>query len=340
LEAALRLEAIQNAQWKVWDQKECLHPQAGAECDRVVSAHTVQRARVLGSLVDDKNHVLTFKRARLDLSGCAPEPRKVGWQVASTISGFCARHDAATFADLEARPFDGGLGQCFLIGYRGLCYEVYQKQGVLRAAPALQHLVDRGRSPAEQRRIQRAESISTAGARHGLEQMKALKSVMDSQLLAGAYTGWSRLVLRFRGDLCVAATGAVAPNRDLDGRILQVLHDPSTKMATLMCGVTADDGGGAIVLFWSASDEPQKRFVESVLSRGQDAVPGLLVQFLFAHLENTYFSARWWNALGADDRRHLGRLAMIMNPYYEPFTYEQRRLVPWEIVDLTVERAD
>jgi hypothetical protein len=31
---------------------------------------------------------------------------------------------------------------------------------------------------------------------------------------------------------------------------------------------------------------------------------------------------------------------MIMNPYYEPFTHEQRRLVPWEIVDLTVERAD
>jgi len=75
------------------------------------------------------------------------------------------------------------------------------------------------------------------------------------------------------------------------------------------------------------------------LSREQDALPGLLVQFMFVHLENTYFSPRWWNDLLADNRRPLTALAMNMNPYYEPFTYEERRLVPWEVVDLAVERS-
>jgi hypothetical protein len=110
-------------------------------------------------------------------------------------------------------------------------------------------------------------------------------------------------------------------------------------MATLMCGVAAVDGGGAVVLFWSTADEPPRRFVESMLSRGQDALPSLLVQFMFVHLENAYFSSSWWNSLGADDRRHLTDLAMNMNPYYEPFTYEQRRLVAWEVLDLAIERV-
>jgi hypothetical protein len=79
--------------------------------------------------------------------------------------------------------------------------------------------------------------------------------------------------------------------------------------------------------------------VESLLARGEAALPGLIVQFMFAHLENTYFSSRWWASLSADDQRHLTGLAMVMNPYYEPFAYENRGLVPWQLEHVELDRG-
>jgi len=340
-ESPLSLDALQGAQWGAWDEKKCLHPQASPEtCDRVVAAHTVQRARVLGALVDSTNHVRTFRRVRLGSGTVLPEPRTVGWQIASTLPAFCSRHDAGTFAELETKPFDGGAEQCFLMGYRALCYELYQKQGILRAAPAVKPLLDRGRSFFDQQHIQHAQTVVNAGAQHGLNGMTALKSEMDTQLLANDFRGWSRLVVRFRGSLCVACTGGITPNRDLNGRSLQVLHDPKTSASLLLCGVTADEHGGAVVLSWRTVDRAPRLFVESMLERGGGALPGLLVQFMFAHLENTYFSDQWWRALSQGDQQHLTHLAILADPYYEEFSYECMSLVPWEVVSVQLNGAE
>ena len=54
-------------------------------------------------------------------------------------------------------------------------------------------------------------------------------------------------LVRFEGELCVASTGAVPPNRDIDGRQLQVLHDTAANhQQALLYGVVATDTGGAV----------------------------------------------------------------------------------------------
>lgn len=317
-----------------------MHPQADPSiCDKVIAAHTVQKARVLAALVDARNHVRSFRRVRLRDGDTPPRPRDIGWSEASTFPGFCAYHDRTTFAPLETRPFDGGIEQCFLVAYRALCYEMYQKRGILRSAPAVTHLLDRGRSPEEQRWIQEAHAISIAGARRGFAQLSQAKVAMDAQLVSGNIAGWSRMVLRFEGELCIATTGAIAPNLDFDGKGLQVLHDPTSKMELLMCGVTADDSGGAVVLLWSATDPSPTQFVRSLTGRELAVLPSMLVQFMFAHLENTYFSAKWWDSLAPEARRHLTQLALVQNPYYETFAYEPLKLVPWEITGFDSDTA-
>jgi hypothetical protein len=41
--------------------RTCLHPTASrTTCGKVVSAHTLQRSRVLAAIADEGNHVLTF----------------------------------------------------------------------------------------------------------------------------------------------------------------------------------------------------------------------------------------------------------------------------------------
>src|SRR6266446_1618780 len=82
----LRLESAQvvppsaqhNVALRAWDQKECLHPEAASGgCNQIVSAHTIQRSRVLGRITDSTNHVRTFHR--VDLTAFAEiGPRRVG----------------------------------------------------------------------------------------------------------------------------------------------------------------------------------------------------------------------------------------------------------------------
>ena len=122
----------------------CLHPSAQpGSCDQTVSAHTIQRARTLERLVDDAQHVLQFDPSVRTNEDLLPL-RRVGWREASTFTGFCARHDAATFAPVETRPFESTPEQCFLLAYRALCHEIHSKRASLRAEPELRRLNDRG----------------------------------------------------------------------------------------------------------------------------------------------------------------------------------------------------
>jgi hypothetical protein len=302
-ESTLPHEALFKKMQVAWAQKRCMHPQAAiGVCDQIVSAHTIQRSRVLQKIADSSNHVRTLHPLKPDFSTGRLQIRKVGWRDASTFTGFCGKHDSSTFKALEETDFTGSPEQCFLIGYRAVCHEVYQKTGVIRSYPVMRNLADRGLPPDEQRRVQELFAVENAGARKGLEDFQRLKSVMDQPLLSRDYSGWSRVVIRFRGELCVASTGAVSPNRDIRGNQLQVLHDPHSEIQELPFGIVTTHDGGAAVFCWRASEPIPGLFVKSLLAKKRERLPHLLVQFIFAYIENTYFSETWWDSLSEVNR--------------------------------------
>ena len=127
---------------------------------------------------------------------------------------------------------------------------------------------------------------------------------------------------------------------DLDGHCLQMLEDPDPEwQETLQCGVLAAGGGGAVVMLWPKNQSAPRRFVSSLLTKGQHALPGLLVQFMFAYIENTFFSTEWWESLAPGERQQLAMLARTPNPHYTPFAYSGAHFVPWEIITAEIEDA-
>ncbi len=337
-EQPLPLEARLNAMRAAWDHKKCLHPLAAQDvCNGIISAHTIQRSGVLQSIIDSTNHVRTFYQSAPDSTGTL-NPRRVGWQEASTFSGFCAKHDSLTFRSLEAVPFTGTPEQCFLVGYRALCHEVYQKSGSLKSSPVLRKLADRGLPVEFQKKIQHTYAAIDASIRKGLAAFHRLKARMDMQLVEGEFSGWSRAVISFRGDLCVASTGAISPNLDLKSQRLQILHDPHADQESLLYGVVATSNGGTVVLTWLSRETVPRAFIESLLKHDDRRLPSLLVQFMFAYVENTYFSGRWWESLSKADRQHLKLLAETC-PYLTEFDYSLSQFVPWQITSIIVENA-
>jgi len=336
----LPFEALAETMRVESNHKQCLHPLAASGvCDKIVSAHTIQRSGVLNQITDSTNHVRTFSSPILEPATGRLRVNSVGWREASTFTGFCAKHDSSTFKPLESAAFDGSPKQCFLLGYRAICHEIHQKSGLLKSDPIMRSLVDRGLSAEEQAKVQQLWAKFEDGTRRGLADVRGVKSVMDQQILRDNYSGWSRAVVSFRGDLSVVSTGAVTPNRDFDGKQLQDLQNFDVDIEQLPFAIVATSDGGAAVFVWRTGQMAPLAFVESLLKKGEQRLPGLIVQFMFAYIENTYFSHRWWESLSEVARRQIEILAEIPDAYDWDFSYSFSKFVPWEITGVSISDA-
>jgi hypothetical protein len=329
LPASALLSAFREAQ--AWET--CLHPEASkATCSKVIRAHTVQRARTLERLVDESNHVRTFfPYAPADESGTLTHHRR-GWREASTFTGFCAKHDSATFAPIENAEEKASAEWAFLFCYRALCHELYQKLSVQQASPTLAELADRGLRVEQQQFLQRAYAAAAAGRSKAIVHLQRAKSLADKDLLDRSYNSLRYVVLLFEGQLCLATSGTPTPNRDLDGTSLQVLHAPAEPVQHLYLSVASYRTSGVVVVFgWRPEHSAPARLLTSLMSRDRTLLGSYVAQYVFAHLENVYFSDSWWSSLSDTQQDHIRNLAANANPYYEQPKYIDEMIVPWTL---------
>ena len=198
----------------------------------------------------------------------------------------------------------------------------------------MRHFADRGKPPEVQREIQEMHRWHGAGVKKGLTESLHNKTRMDSELLNGNFSGWRHLFIRFDGTPCVVSTGVVTPYRTLSGKSLQLLHDPSATIQRLYVGVVRDGLVGGVVFAWRPEDRVPEEFVGELRALPNESLPGMVVQFMFAYIENTYFSATWWNSLSSDQKNHIWQLAKMGNPYYDPWEYTPNLAVPWGAIDI------
>jgi hypothetical protein len=134
---------------------------------------------------------------------------------------------------------------------------------------------------------------------------------------------------KFEGDISVASTGLVHTDFDVNGVRLQNLGDPNTFGQGLAFGVVATDTGGAVVFSWPSEYDACHSFMDTLLQRGVDELPSLVVQFMFAYVENTYFSHEWWHALPESAQKHIMRLARNTIQYGDPVDFSGDNFVGW-----------
>ena len=319
---------IEQAVRERWRVKACLHPNAAAGvCGKIIDAHTVQRSGALREIVDSKNLVRTFYQVRPDKSG-GITPRTVGWRQASTFTGFCSVHDGV-FELVERQVFTGTPEQCFLLSYRSICFEMYQKSGSERSNPIMAELVDRGLPLEAQQRAQEMLGVMRLGVQKGREDAETVKEFMDRHLLSGDYRGWRWLILEFTGQLSITTCGAISPNVALSGEQLQVLHDLNSDVQWLTVNVVPTESGGAVVLGHIVNATAPTRLVDELNALNDNRLLEILPQFVFAYIENCYFSGSWWTSLSSEQQKLVTLHARNTNAYYNVPRYEESKLVPW-----------
>jgi len=132
----------------------------------------------------------------------------------------------------------------------------------------------------------------------------------------------------------MATAGSITPDVDFFGHRLQDLADPEITLEWLSISSDTTAHGGVIVAAWLADQAIPARFVESILQMPENQLVDVLPQLIFLHIENTYFSERWWCALPEESRQHLTSLAVNPHPYYQKTPFLRQRLVPWTSVSV------
>ena len=327
---------LDNQYRRPFERKFCLHPAASkANCgDKIVAAHTIQRAGAISKIIDATNHVYTFYPPERD-SKHQLKLHSRGWREASTFMGFCNTHDAGLFADLETLPFIGDERQCFLVGYRALCHEVYQKIAVNAANPILREHLDKGRPKEEQEEIQDLLSMFALGTQKGDEEINAIKRIYDVPVQTNDFSNLNSAVISFDGDVSVASTGVVGPDFDTQGNQLQDIGDMTKDVEGLMFGVVSTATGGAVVFSWPSDFKSCNRFIESLVGESPEEIPTLLIEFMFGYVENTYFSKAWWDSLDKSKQDRITTLANTSIPYGTFLNYSRLKFVNWKITGIT-----
>jgi hypothetical protein len=156
---------------------------------------------------------------------------------------------------------------------------------------------------------------------------------MDKQLLERSYDAYCHLFVRFHGAITVASTGAPTPERSVSGAVLQDLGQVSAHAQRLYASVVPAEAGGALVLTWRRGEQAPERFVRDFVAHSRPQLASNLVQFLFAHIENTYFSSAWWEGLSAGEQNHVRYLATMGDPYRTRWKYTNLS-VPWAVTSV------
>ncbi len=303
------LGQVKQSLYKEFKKKECLYPQRYAdECSKkIIAAHSIQKSRVLKSISNDSNEVMTFYQTTEN------KPRYVGWKQASTFNGFCEKHDKQIFSVIEDRDVEPTSEQLFIFGYRAFCHELYQKSASLRYQPyALENLL-KGRSLIEQQKIYEIQKASNLGVKKGQEEINKVKEgVFDPVLKTKQYDCFSSLYIEFSGHPAFVATGVITPDFDVHGKkiqcVLQQLESSETAHHLALSLINLGDKV-RLVLYWPSKFVKCTDFVMSLIELTEVELIRKLCAMVFGYLENVYFSDSWWNNLSPNQQKEIFRLS-------------------------------
>ena len=225
-----------------------------------------------------------------------PDVRRIGISNASTFTGFCGFHDNQTFEPIEKYPFQSNQQHTFLLGYRAICKEVFQKKAEMELL-SFRRSLDRGKSIEGQIRFQQFVDDWETGLTSGLNDVEHYKAIYDKSLLSDDFSEVRYCVFRLRATPDFLCSGAAYAESDFEGNSLQEFQDPDTLLEPIAFSIIATDTGGAVVFSWLGNSCVNSKLIRSIDSLSEDQIPHAIARFTFEYFENVFMAPDWWESL-------------------------------------------
>ena len=285
-------------------RKMCLHPLAGESCSGgAIKAHTVPRASLRKIAREGHVYSISGDLPTLGKTGGNLSTRLVGLSKASIFTGFCAYHDHGTFQPFEAGVYESMEQASFLLGYRALCLELFNKLGVDSLDKTGREL-DKGRELSFQLLFQAFHAAHHNSVKIAIRDMQEEKKGQDHALMHSDYSQAEYLLFELRRAPDIMCSGGLTPQYDFGGNQLQDLADPAPAESLAFSAIAKGDGGWLLFSWFGAKKAP-RAFTRSLLGLGEDSIPHAVVRLIFESFENTYLAPVWWEALEERQRSDL-----------------------------------
>jgi hypothetical protein len=291
---------------KAYSKKYCLAPDAAdSTCTGgIVKAHSVQGALLRKIARDGHVYRGTASMASLEKHQGHIAHELAGVNLASTFTGFCNLHDTEIFAPIENQSFTTGPEQCFLLGYRAVCRELFVKRAAVENAEWLVQNV-----PAQNLTFAKHNLIATNVGARDIEWHKDAYD-RDLRVANVGAVEWISIDLSCPPDF--VCSGLCLPDYDFAGKPLQDLSDASAILQLVTFSVLPTDQGGVVVFAWhSTSGQVGWQLASSLSALDNSSLPHAIVRFAFSYTENRYLSPSWWESLDPVARAALERRSFV-----------------------------
>ena len=296
---------VLNVNYKLFNVKRCMHPDTENCSGTRIRSHTIQRNGSLKKIIDSKNNVLRMSRDIFNID----EPEEIGWKKASTFYGFCENHDGTMFSVLENHVFEADEEQCFLLYYRALCYELYNKEALVEILKFQKNVIDNGFPLRRQIEIQYSINHSISEFERTVQELQNEKAEADSYLIQRDFSNYSHLVIHFSGSLDLSSSSHFHLAYDLQGNKIYSLSDINTLgEGASFSIIDVDENRGAITISWNKSYKHVQTFIEDLLGNNCDVLLNKIHQLMFAQSENVFFSTYWWKQLSKNEKDFIKHL--------------------------------
>lgn len=288
----------------------CLHPQASeTTCStKIIRAHTVQRKGGLAAVAEN-GHVISLKSGFRNIVKNEGNivPALTGVGDASTFMGFCGWHDEQLFAPIEKSSIDLREQAAFLLSFRAVCYEKFQKDAAYRSIE-IQREGDKGDPFEVQIAKQNYLHYMREGIKRGMRDLERWKKRYDEAFISGNYNLFSYYGVRFSSDLPLVACGALHPDFDINGNRLQIITRGESEFDHLCLNLTVVNGKSVAVFGWTGEHGgAAETFVRSFRALPKSEMANVAFHIASEYFENTYFRPSWWDAQTDSAREHLIR---------------------------------
>ena len=278
----------------------CSHPQASSEnCGhRIVRAHTVQRRGGLAAIAEN-GHVISAKTAAQDRfrNHGAFVPREVGVGSASTFMGFCDTHDNSMFQPVESHSVPLTPESCFLLSFRAVSYELFQKRAALRSVNTMREL-DRGKPFEDQCELQQLIHLHEEGTKRGLADCERWKKQYDTIFIKERFEQYRFVGVAYSSVLPVVGCGAFHPEYDFAGNLLQIVSRGDAPHEHVGLNLTVLNGRSLLVIGWTEGQKgPSELFGRSFGDVPDEEKANRGIQLAVEHIENIYMKPSWWHGL-------------------------------------------
>lgn len=303
---------------KIHGKKHCSCPtEMKHECNgNIINAHTVSKSASLKT-ISENGHVYGHKVSinKIHHNNGHLKYELIGINKASTFTGFCAYHDKNLFSVFEDQPFIETPEQVFLLSYRTIARENFNKLAHSETRTLLES-GDAGFGVLEQELFRAFLNRHNHSLDLGVRDSNYHKQKFDDTLKSKEFENIEFCSIKFDGLLPFQCSGSHYPTTALNGTKLQALDSQET-LDNMCISIINDPDKSFILLSWLKDSRGSCiEFVKVLLSMDYGELKSEITNYIFSHFENIYLKPSWWDTLEHNSKKFLETANQPLHIYH------------------------